>query len=101
MNEALYPPLSAANVPLPIGRKKNHDQEASARTIRGRLCLRRRGFWDAYRDGVIPGLPWRASFGRVLGPAPSLGTDTDAVLRGVLGCSATEIAALRWTGVLG
>ncbi|HEY2538148.1 MAG TPA: CoA transferase, partial [Stellaceae bacterium] len=63
--------------------------------------LRRRGFWDAYRDGVLPGLPWRASFGRALGPAPALGADTDAVLRGVLGYSAAEIAALRRTGVLG
>jgi crotonobetainyl-CoA:carnitine CoA-transferase CaiB-like acyl-CoA transferase len=63
--------------------------------------LRRRGFWDAYRDGVIPGLPWRASFGRVFGPAPALGADTDAVLSGVLGCSAADIAALRRAGALG
>ena len=63
--------------------------------------LHRRGFWDAYRGGVIPGLPWRASFGRVLGPAPALGADTDAVLHGVLGYSATDIAALRRAGTLG
>ena len=30
---------------------------------------------------MLPGLPWRASFGRVSGPAPGLGADTDAVLR--------------------
>ena len=26
--------------------------------------LRERGFWEAHGDGVLPGLPWRASFGR-------------------------------------
>jgi crotonobetainyl-CoA:carnitine CoA-transferase CaiB-like acyl-CoA transferase len=44
--------------------------------------LRAREFWD--EDG-LPGLPWRASFGRVSGPAPGLGADTAAVLRDVLG----------------
>jgi crotonobetainyl-CoA:carnitine CoA-transferase CaiB-like acyl-CoA transferase len=47
--------------------------------------LRARGFWDAYRGGVLPGLPWRASFGRRCGEAPVLGADTDAVLAEVLG----------------
>ena len=47
--------------------------------------LRARGFWDPHGDGVLPGLPWRASFGRATGPAPALGADTDAVLREVLG----------------
>jgi crotonobetainyl-CoA:carnitine CoA-transferase CaiB-like acyl-CoA transferase len=42
---------------------------------------RARGFWDAHGTGVLPGLPWRASFGRAIGPAPALGADTDAVLR--------------------
>jgi benzylsuccinate CoA-transferase BbsF subunit len=63
--------------------------------------LRERGFWDAYRAGVIPGLPWRASFGRVSGPAPKLGRDTDAVLGDVLGYSSADIAALREAGTLG
>jgi crotonobetainyl-CoA:carnitine CoA-transferase CaiB-like acyl-CoA transferase len=63
--------------------------------------LRERNFWDAYRAGVIPGLPWRASFGRVSGPAPKLGADTDTVLRNVLGYSAVNIAALREAGALG
>ncbi len=45
--------------------------------------LRARGFWDQHEQGVLPGLPWRASFGRATGPAPALGADTDAVLRGV------------------
>ena len=40
-----------------------------------------RGFWD---DG-LPGLPWRANFGRKHGVAPELGADTDAVLSEVLG----------------
>ncbi len=63
--------------------------------------LRERRFWDACRGGVIPGLPWRASFGRVSGPAPQLGADTDAVLREVLDMSPDAIAALRQTGALG
>jgi crotonobetainyl-CoA:carnitine CoA-transferase CaiB-like acyl-CoA transferase len=47
--------------------------------------LRERGFWDAHDTGVLPGLPWRASFGRATGAAPELGADTEAVLRDVLG----------------
>jgi benzylsuccinate CoA-transferase BbsF subunit len=47
--------------------------------------LRARGFWDAHEPGVLPGLPWRASFGRAIGPAPALGADTDAVLRTISG----------------
>ena len=43
--------------------------------------LRERGFWDQHGSGVLPALPWRASFGRATGPAPELGSDTDAVLR--------------------
>jgi crotonobetainyl-CoA:carnitine CoA-transferase CaiB-like acyl-CoA transferase len=60
--------------------------------------LRARGFWD--EDGV-PGLPWRACFGRATGPAPGLGADTDAVLREVLGMPANVIARLREAGALG
>jgi crotonobetainyl-CoA:carnitine CoA-transferase CaiB-like acyl-CoA transferase len=45
--------------------------------------LRARGFWDAEGQGLLPGLPWRASFGRVRGPAPALGADTQMVLREV------------------
>jgi crotonobetainyl-CoA:carnitine CoA-transferase CaiB-like acyl-CoA transferase len=63
--------------------------------------LRERGFWDEHRTGVIPGLPWRASFGRATGPAPELGADTDAILREVLDLSGHEIAALRRSGALG
>jgi crotonobetainyl-CoA:carnitine CoA-transferase CaiB-like acyl-CoA transferase len=63
--------------------------------------LRARGFWDAYGDGVLPGLPWRASFGRANGPAPGLGADTDAVLRDVLGMNGVAIARLREGGALG
>jgi crotonobetainyl-CoA:carnitine CoA-transferase CaiB-like acyl-CoA transferase len=43
--------------------------------------LRARGFWDEHPNGVLPGLPWRASFGRAIGPAPALGADTETVLR--------------------
>jgi len=57
--------------------------------------LRERGFWQPHDGGVLPGLPWRASFGRVCGPGPELGADTETVLREVLDLPAGEIAALR------
>jgi crotonobetainyl-CoA:carnitine CoA-transferase CaiB-like acyl-CoA transferase len=60
-----------------------------------------RGFWDAYGPGVLPGLPWIASFGRMMGTAPGLGADTDAVLRDVLRMPAEEIVALRQAGAFG
>ena len=63
--------------------------------------LRARGFWEPHRGGVLPGLPWRASFGRATGAAPALGADTDAVLRDVLGLSTDRIAELRVSGALG
>jgi benzylsuccinate CoA-transferase BbsF subunit len=63
--------------------------------------LRARGFWEAVGGGLLPGLPWRASFGRQTGPAPGLGADTDAVLRGVLGMSGDAMDALRRSGALG
>jgi crotonobetainyl-CoA:carnitine CoA-transferase CaiB-like acyl-CoA transferase len=59
--------------------------------------LKVRGFWD----GGLPGLPWRASFGRATGPAPYLGADTDRVLSDVLGLSPDRIAQLRTNGALG
>ncbi|HXP06513.1 MAG TPA: CoA transferase [Stellaceae bacterium] len=63
--------------------------------------LRARGFWDAHEKGVLPGLPWRASFGCATGPAPGLGADTDAVLRDVLGLPDDKITELRVSGALG
>ena len=63
--------------------------------------LRARAFWDQHGQGVLPGLPWRASFGRALMPAPALGADTDEVLREALGFSEAQIAALRGSGALG
>ena len=63
--------------------------------------LQARGFWDAHGAGVLPGLPWRASFGRKSGPAPGLGADTEAVLREVLDVPQDRIAALRASGALG
>jgi crotonobetainyl-CoA:carnitine CoA-transferase CaiB-like acyl-CoA transferase len=59
--------------------------------------LNARGFWE---DG-LPGLPWRASFGRATGPAPGLGADSDRVLTDVLGLSPERIAELRAGGALG
>jgi crotonobetainyl-CoA:carnitine CoA-transferase CaiB-like acyl-CoA transferase len=47
--------------------------------------LQARGFWDRHTTGVLPALPWRASFGRATGPAPALGADTDAVLDAIHG----------------
>jgi crotonobetainyl-CoA:carnitine CoA-transferase CaiB-like acyl-CoA transferase len=63
--------------------------------------LNARGFWEQHEKGVLPGLPWRASFGRATGPAPGLGADTQAVLRDVLGLADDGIAALRAQGALG
>ncbi len=63
--------------------------------------LRARGFWQAHRQGVLPGLPWHASFGRASGEAPELGADTDAVLANVLDLSPAAIADLRQSGALG
>ena len=63
--------------------------------------LAAREFWDKHGAGVLPGLPWRASFGRTIGPAPELGADADHVLASVLGLSPERIADLRTSGVLG
>jgi crotonobetainyl-CoA:carnitine CoA-transferase CaiB-like acyl-CoA transferase len=63
--------------------------------------LQERGFWQPHRNGVLPALPWRASFGRSSGPAPGLGADSDAVLAEVLDLSSDRIAALRGSGALG
>jgi crotonobetainyl-CoA:carnitine CoA-transferase CaiB-like acyl-CoA transferase len=91
-------------------------QEAAAALVRGGVPaaalatsrdlvdsphLKARDFWEAHGDGVLPGLPWRASFGHAGGPAPALGTDTDAVLRDVLGLGPNEIATLRDAGAFG
>jgi len=63
--------------------------------------LRERGFWEAHGARVLPGLPWRASFGCASGAAPELGADTERVLREVLDFSPDQIAALRQSGALG
>jgi crotonobetainyl-CoA:carnitine CoA-transferase CaiB-like acyl-CoA transferase len=60
-----------------------------------------REFWERHGAGVLPGLPWRASFGRATGPAPALGADSDDVLASVLGLSREHIADLRTSGALG
>ncbi|HEX2943312.1 MAG TPA: CoA transferase [Rhodopila sp.] len=62
--------------------------------------LQARDFWMPLGDGVLPGLPWRASFGQATGPAPALGADTDDVLRTVLGLSTPELHRLRTAGVI-
>jgi benzylsuccinate CoA-transferase BbsF subunit len=56
---------------------------ASSADLVGNEQLRARGFWDEHGQGVLPGLPWRSSFGRATGPAPALGADTEAVLRAI------------------
>jgi crotonobetainyl-CoA:carnitine CoA-transferase CaiB-like acyl-CoA transferase len=63
--------------------------------------LAARNFWDRHGAGVLPGLPWRASFGRTTGPAPELGADCDHVLATVLGLSPERIVELRTSGALG
>jgi crotonobetainyl-CoA:carnitine CoA-transferase CaiB-like acyl-CoA transferase len=74
---------------------------ATSRDLVASYHLRERGFWDAHGAGVLPGLPWRASFGRSSGAAPELGADTDSVLREVLCLAADEIGALRKSGAFG
>src|SRR5207237_406228 len=74
---------------------------ATSRDLFDSNHLRERGFWAAHGAGVLPGLPWHASFGQTCGAAPELGADTDAVLREVLGLAFDEIAALRKSGALG
>jgi crotonobetainyl-CoA:carnitine CoA-transferase CaiB-like acyl-CoA transferase len=74
---------------------------ATSRDLVESSHLRARGFWDTDGAGVLPGLPWRASFGRAVGPAPGLGADTETVLQEVLDLSPAQIAALRATGALG
>jgi len=74
---------------------------ATSRDLVASPHLRARGFWDTDGSGMLPGLPWRASFGRTIGPAPSLGADTETVLAEMLGLSPAEIAALRAAGALG
>jgi crotonobetainyl-CoA:carnitine CoA-transferase CaiB-like acyl-CoA transferase len=74
---------------------------ANSRDLVNSGHLKERGFWDAHGAGVLPGLPWRASFGRKSGDAPELGANTDAILHEVLALSSKEIAALRGSGALG
>jgi crotonobetainyl-CoA:carnitine CoA-transferase CaiB-like acyl-CoA transferase len=62
--------------------------------------LAAREFWDRHGAGVLPGLPWRTSFGRTTGAAPTLGADSDQVLSNVLGLSQDRIADLRTSGAL-
>ncbi|WP_428532549.1 CoA transferase [Rhodopila sp.] len=62
--------------------------------------LQARYFWYRNDTGVLPGLPWRASFGRATGPAPALGADTNAVLSRILGLSPEAIRHLRDAGAL-
>ena len=74
---------------------------ASAMDLVNSDHLSERRFWETYGRGVLPALPWRASFGRASSAAPELGADTEAVLREVLSCSDTEITALRQAGAFG
>ena len=60
-----------------------------------------RDFWEISDNGALPGLPWQSSFGRVNGPAPVLGANTDTVLNEVLGLSAEEIDRMREDGAFG
>jgi len=74
---------------------------ATSRDLVDSNHLRERGFWEPHGPGVLPGLPWRASFGRISGSAPEFGADTDAVLREILDLVPEQIATLRQSGALG
>ena len=104
-SEALSGWLSTQAAPIAADRLRRAGVPAAALAssldLLGSDHLRARGFWDADNTGALPGLPWRASFGRTSGEAPGLGADTDAVLSEVLGLSGDEIAALRDSGALG
>jgi crotonobetainyl-CoA:carnitine CoA-transferase CaiB-like acyl-CoA transferase len=74
---------------------------ANSRDLVNSNHLKERGFWEPHGAGTLPGPPWQASFGRISGPAPELGADTEIVLREVLDLSPGEIAALHGLGALG
>ena len=74
---------------------------ANSRDLVNSPHLRERGFWEPHSAGILPDLPWRATFGRVTGPAPKLGADAETVLGEVLDLSAEEIGRLRQSGALG
>jgi crotonobetainyl-CoA:carnitine CoA-transferase CaiB-like acyl-CoA transferase len=74
---------------------------ANARDLVNSNHLEERGFWESHAAGPLPGLPWQASFGRISGPAPELGADTETVLREVLDLSPDDIAALHISGAIG
>jgi crotonobetainyl-CoA:carnitine CoA-transferase CaiB-like acyl-CoA transferase len=74
---------------------------ATSRNLAESPHLHERGFWDTDSAGVLPGLPWRAGFGRTTGAAPGLGADTEMILAEVLALSPAQIAALREAGALG
>lgn len=74
---------------------------ADSRALLASDHLHQRGFWEPHDSGVLPGLPWQASFGRISGPAPTLGGDTDPVLREVLGLSDDDVQRFRQAGALG
>jgi crotonobetainyl-CoA:carnitine CoA-transferase CaiB-like acyl-CoA transferase len=74
---------------------------ANSRDLVNSNHLKERGFWEPYSAGTLPGLPWRASFGRISGPAPQLGADTGTVLREVLDLCADRVAALHRSGAIG
>jgi crotonobetainyl-CoA:carnitine CoA-transferase CaiB-like acyl-CoA transferase len=69
--------------------------------------LRARGFFSRLPHAEVgaidhAGVAWKLSRrpNGVPAPAPLLGQHTDEVLRGVLGCTAAEIAALRQAGAI-
>ena len=74
---------------------------ANSRDLVDSTHLKQRGFWEPHAGGILPGLPWRATFGRVSGLAPGHGADTETVLGEVLDLSKEEIGTLRQSGALG
>ena len=60
--------------------------------------LMNRGFWDDWKEGYLPGLPWQTDFGRAAGNAPDLGEHTDSVVNRVLELPDADIAGLRERG---
>ncbi len=63
--------------------------------------LNARGFWEASSPGILPALPWQASFGRANGRAPALGEHTDDILAKILAIAADDCTRLRTAGIIG
>jgi len=66
----------------------------------GDAHLQARSFWHASGDGVLPGLPWRATSPNAVAEAPEMGADTDSILTDILQMPLEKIVHLREIGAI-